>query len=807
VIWLRARSEWRRHRLALCALTLLIGLTGAVVLTATAGARRTRSSIDRAARITRNVDGYAVLGNDSTLAQAGAITKLPEVAVGRRLALMQVFSTQGFAVVASPVDAGFGTDLLRSRVLRGRVVDPDNADEVALSESTASAFGVDVGGTFELASPSTAQWTCLTPGTSIDSPLCHATAAAVNRDRIDLSKLQGPHARLHVVGITRNLFEVGASSQVTFFNILTPAFYRKYAKSMQWEPMAMVRYRPGTTDAQFDAAVAKAVPRGAVVDSGTFTSVVDALRSTAGVLANGLLVFAVVAALVGLVLLSQVLARYAERGTDEREVLRVFGASRTARIADACVPIIPVAVAGAGLGVLGAWLASGWMPIGTARRAEVARGLDFDAAVLLGGALALAVVVLFTSAAAAVWVSRDRISAATPRSKVARRITIGGVTTTTAASMVTHVGRGRRAIPLRSAVAGIALATAGLIGVAVFSGSLTRLTTQPAREGYAWDALIKGFGPNDAFTEEGAAAAVRRLTSDPDVAAVTGVWVDYLPHINGHQVPGFAEQFVAGHTGFVVVRGRAPEGPDEVALGAKTMRHAGLAIGDEVDVEGKRVRVVGTTLFPITNGQTFALADGALFTRVGVQALKLVASGGEGPPQLAVSFRPGADRAAVRERMRAFNNGELPAAPIQHAEIQQLRELDRLPWVLAGFLIAIALLAVGHLIVLSVRRRAHDFAVLRALGCTPRQVDRIVAWQATMLAIVGTVVGAPLGILFGRFVWTRIADAYGVRTDTAWPWVTMAIALIGTVALANVIAWLPARRAGQRPVVETLRTE
>ncbi len=54
----------------------------------------------------------------------------------------------------------------------------------------------------------------------------------------------------------------------------------------------MVRYRPGVTDAQFEAAVAKAVQPGTVSDSGTFTSVVDSLRSTAGVLANGLLVFA-----------------------------------------------------------------------------------------------------------------------------------------------------------------------------------------------------------------------------------------------------------------------------------------------------------------------------------------------------------------------------------------------------------------------------------------------------------------------------------------------------------------------------------
>ena len=806
MIWLRARSEWRRRGLALCALTLLVALGGAVVLTALAGSRRTRSSIDRAARDTRNVDGYAVLQNGSTLEQAGLVAKLPEAAVGKRLALMQFFSTRGFAVVASPVDPGFGTDLLRVRILRGRAADPDDAGEIALSETTATALGLDVGSTYELASPSEAQWKCLTPGPPIESPLCRSTQQAVNRDRPDLAALQGPHARLRVVGITRSLFTVGGSNGAQFFDILTPAFYRRYHATSHWEPMAMVRYRPGVGDAQFDAAVARVLPRGAVSDSGSFTARADALQSTAGVLANGLLAFAAVAALVSLVLLSQVLARYEERGTEERDILRVLGASRAARIVDACVPVVPVAVVGAGLGVVGAWLASPWMPISTARSAEVARGLDFDATVLLVGAGVLSIVVIVMSAAAAWWVGRRRPSTAT-RARATRRFLPGGVTTSTAISMVTHVGRGRRAIPLRSAVAGAALAMAGVIGVAVFSGSLNRLTTEPSREGYGWDALVKGFGPGDPFTEEGAAAARRRLLADPDVAAVTGIWVDYLPHINGHEVQAFAQEHLDGRDGFVVVHGRAPETPGEVALGEKTLARMRVAIGDDVDVEGKRVRVVGSTMFPIMNGETFALADGALFTHAGVEALKLVATGGEGPPVLAVSFRPGADRAAVRQRLVAFNNGELPAAPVQHAEIRQLRELDRLPLVLAGFLIAIALLAVGHLIVLSVRRRAHDFAVLRALGCTPPQVARIVAWQATALAVVGSVVGAPLGIVLGRLVWKRLADAYGIATDSSWPWVTSAIAVLVTLALANAIAWLPARRAGRRPVVEMLRTE
>ena len=192
---------------------------------------------------------------------------------------------------------------------------------------------------------------------------------------------------------------------------------------------------------------------------------------------------------------------------------------------------------------------------------------------------------------------------------------------------------------------------AGVIGVAVFSASLTRLTTEPARQGYGWDAMVKGFGPNDPFTAAGAAAAEKRLLADPDVRAVTGVWVDYDPRVNGYEVPGFAEQFIDGHRGFVIVSGRAPEAPDQVALGAKTLRRAKVSIGDNVDVNGKPVRVVGTTLFPIVNDETFALADGALFTHDGVEALHLVSTGGESPPEMAVTLRSAADRTEALARL------------------------------------------------------------------------------------------------------------------------------------------------------------
>jgi ABC-type lipoprotein release transport system permease subunit len=39
------------------------------------------------------------------------------------------------------------------------------------------------------------------------------------------------------------------------------------------------------------------------------------------------------------------------------------------------------------------------------------------------------------------------------------------------------------------------------------------------------------------------------------------------------------------------------------------------------------------------------------------------------------------------------------------------------------------------------------------------------------------------------------------------PWSAMAIAVAGTVLLANAIAWWPARRVAQKPVAEALTAE
>src|SRR5439155_27163320 len=136
------------------------------------------------------------------------------------------------------------------------------------------------------------------------------------------------------------------------------------------------------------------------------------------------------------------------------------------------------------------------------------------------------------------------------------------------------------------------------------------------------------------------------------------------------------------------------------------------------------------------------------------------------------------------------------------AEIDRVRQIDQLPVALAVFVAAVALVAVGLALVASVRRRRGELAVLKTLGFTRRQLRATVAWQASTVAGVGLVIGIPLGLLVGTFVWRRVADELGVSPEPTWPVFGIVLLVAAALLAVNLIAAVPARRAARtRPAV------
>jgi putative ABC transport system permease protein len=106
-----------------------------------------------------------------------------------------------------------------------------------------------------------------------------------------------------------------------------------------------------------------------------------------------------------------------------------------------------------------------------------------------------------------------------------------------------------------------------------------------------------------------------------------------------------------------------------------------------------------------------------------------------------------------------------------------------------------------------VRRRRRDLGLLKAIGCTIRQVLSIVQVQATTLVGVTLLVAIPAGIVTGRLAWIVTAHWLGVPAAPVVP-IGVVIAVVAVALLAgNLVAFAPGLSAGRvRPAV-ALRSE
>ena len=195
----------------------------------------------------------------------------------------------------------------------------------------------------------------------------------------------------------------------------------------------------------------------------------------------------------------------------------------------------------------------------------------------------------------------------------------------------------------------------------------------------------------------------------------------------------------------------------------------------------------------------------------------------DGPNLVLVRTRPGVSPAAVRNNLdrivaaadRAFatapggsaGNAIVVQGVQRPAEIVNYRTIGATPTLLVSALVLGAIAALTLTLVASVRQRRRDLALLKTIGCVRRQLALVVAWQASVAAVVGIVVGIPLGIIAGRWLWDLFArQIYAVPAPTVSVPSVVLVAL-GTLVLVNVIAAVPARTAARTPTAALLREE
>jgi ABC-type lipoprotein release transport system permease subunit len=697
------------------------------------------------------------------------------------------------SAIAAESDANFATAVDRARLVAGRAANPAAVDEIDIGESLAAKLHLGVGGHLDALTYSVAQ---------IESSFANNS---------NPGSYAGPRVRFRIVGITRRPLDLanrGASGGVL---IETPAFSRYYADRIgSYGSVFRVRTRHGPADVGRVVASARRVFASAPFFSVTPVAIENnGAQSAIDVLTAALWVFAGVVALAGGVAIAIVLTREISLASVDQATLRALGLTRRQRAEVNGYPALVIASGGAILAALGAIAASPLFPIGVARRAEPDLGVHVDGPVLALGIVAVGAFISSIAVVAA-WRSTRRSSLELDAGARRRTSTIiafasaAGLAPTAANGlrMALEPGRGRTAVPVRSAYVGAVFGIAGLIAVLVFASSVQHLAATPRLYGWTGDFAVSDQGASGNSCGRNAYG----LTHTTGIAAVAALCTQTV-QLDGHPETTWSYTSLHGTTTPEVVQGHAPSRPRDIALGSVTLNALGRHIGDTIDASGPttrlKYRIVGQVVLP-TFDPSQGLADGAMFTGAGVEPLF---DANNASRYLLLRFASGANRTSIEHRIATNPNLASPTRPAVPPEVDRLRQINWFPTTLAALLAALALLAVGHALVTAVRRRRRDLALLKTLGFNRRQVRATVAWQATTLATVGLTIGIPAGLALGTLIWHPVANSVGVSTTATTPTLGLLLTIPAVLFLVNLIASFPAHAAARTRPAVALRTE
>lgn len=178
-----------------------------------------------------------------------------------------------------------------------------------------------------------------------------------------------------------------------------------------------------------------------------------------------------------------------------------------------------------------------------------------------------------------------------------------------------------------------------------------------------------------------------------------------------------------------------------------------------------------------------------------------------------VFVTPGADLEQVAQRMQQHFRGRYPLYVLTRSQFKQrVLELVAQPFAVTYALeviaILVALLGVTNALYASILERTRELGVLRAIGATRRQVQRIILVEGGIMGVIGGCGGVLAGMLLALiliFVVNRQVFGWTLQMTLPVPFSGAALALL---VLATVLASLhPARRAARVHLTEAVQYE
>ena len=380
----------------------------------------------------------------------------------------------------------------------------------------------------------------------------------------------------------------------------------------------------------------------------------------------------------------------------------------------------------------------------------------------------------------------------------------------------------------------ILTALAIILGVAMISG--TYVLTDTIDKAFSniftsvyegTDAVITGktaFGDEEDFVfpppfPEGLLADVREL---PDVGQAYGGISDsaQLTDKEGEVIGGggpptlaFGIDSADPFNPLELTAGQWAAGPGEVVIDSATAKEEGYAVGDEIGVVARgpvqQFTVTGLAEFAgqeSLGGATFAVfsLDEAqrIFDKEGeLDAISLAGVEGVGPEQLVDEIEP------ILPESTQVRTG------VEETEEAQ-KDIEQFTNIIGYILLAFGFIAlfVGAFVIfntlsITVAQRVREFATLRTIGASRRQILGSVVLEALVIGVLASLAGLFLGLGLAKGL-TVLFDSIGFdlpKTGLVFAGRTIIVSLVAGILVTLVAGVFPAIRATRVPPIAAVR--
>ena len=257
--------------------------------------------------------------------------------------------------------------------------------------------------------------------------------------------------------------------------------------------------------------------------------------------------------------------------------------------------------------------------------------------------------------------------------------------------------------------------------------------------------------------------------------------------------------------------GSWPSGSDEVAIDKATASKEGFGVGDTVRIQAvgpqRSFRVSGIaelTGVGSIGGATFSLFDlptaQKLFAKPGqLDVIRIQSKAGVATEKLISEIKPLLPPTAVVRDANA-----------QVKEDKKQFDIAFLQYILlafAGIALFVGAFVIANTLSITIAQRMREFATLRTLGASRRQVLWSVVIEAFVIGLLGSVVGLFLGLGLAKLL-NQLFVTFGIdlpQGQTVFATRTVIVSLIVGTVVTLVASIRPARRATRVPPIAAVR--